>query len=458
MNSLTMMRYVIFFILVSFTAKAQQTKDRPPNIIFIMADDMGYGDLGCYGQKEIKTPRIDQLAKEGMRFTSHYSGHTVCRPSRLVLWTGMHSGHTPIWSNAPYVFKPEDTTVAELLKLKGYVTGGVGKWAMGNTTNDGHPNKNGFDFWMGYLDQSDAHNYFPTHLWRNYEKVTLPGNELSSHPADHGHVSVKKVTYAHDVITKEALDFIQRNKNSPFLLHVHWTVPHANNESGKSTGDGMEVPDYGIYKTKPWPSQEKGYAAMVTMKDRDVGKIIDLLKELKIEERTIVFVTSDNGPHGEGGHDHKFFQSNGPLRGYKRDLYEGGIRIPLIVYWPGHIKPDSETDHPSAFWDYMPTACELAGIQPPQKTDGISFVPTLLGKDQPEHTYLFWKSSDKGKGTQLAVRYGKWKGIKHDYNTPLELYDLSSDAGENNNVANRHPDIVEAIEKFMKEADWAVRD
>lgn len=446
-------RYLLILLMLFSVGIAKAQTQRPPNIIFIMADDMGYGDLGCYGQKEIQTPRIDQLVREGMRFTDHYSGHTVCRPSRLVLWTGKHSGHTAIWSNAPYVFKPEDVTVAELLKSRGYVTGGVGKWAMGNTENEGHPNKNGFDFWMGYLDQSEAHNYYPTHLWRNYEKVMLPGNVLSDDPKAHGHVAVQRVTYAHDMITDEALQFIQRNKDKPFLLHVHWTLPHANNEGGNTTGNGMEVPDYGIYASKPWPDTEKGYAAMVTRKDRDVGRIIDLLKELKLQGNTIVFVTSDNGPHGEGGHDHNFFKSSGPLRGYKRDLYEGGIRIPLIVYWPGHIMPDKVTDHPSAFWDYLPTACEIAGITPPKDIDGISYLPVLLGNKQPVHEYLFWKSADKGPGTTVAVRYGKWKGVRLDYDKPIELYDLSNDIGEQRNVADQFPEIVKKIETIMTEAD-----
>jgi uncharacterized sulfatase len=396
---------------------------------------------------------IDQLAREGMIFTDHYSGHTVCRPSRLVLATGKHSGHTPIWANSPYVFKPEDVTVEELLKSSGYITGGVGKWAMGNTENEGHPNRNGYDFWMGYLDQGDAHNYYPTHLWRNYEKVILPGNVLSNDEHAHGHVSVKRVTYAHDVMTNEALEFIRKNKDNPFLLHVHWTIPHANNEGGRITGNGMEVPDYGIYTKKSWPDTEKGYAAMITRKDRDVGRLVDLLKELKLEENTIVFVTSDNGPHAEGGHDPDFFHSNGPLRGFKRDLYEGGIRIPLIAYWPDHIKPGTVTSVPTAFWDYLPTACELAGIKPPEIIDGISYVPVLLGKERPLHEYLFWKSTEGGKGTVVAVRFGKWKGIRKDYDQPLELYDLSTDISEQHNVVDLHPDVAGKVTLMMQQAD-----
>lgn len=445
---------VVLLCAAGICPAQQKRTGRPPNIIFIMADDLGYGDLGCYGQKEIRTPNIDRLAREGMRFTDHYAGHTVCRPSRLVLFTGKHSGHNPIWSNAPYVLKPEDVTDAELLKTKGYHTGGVGKWALGNTENEGHPNKQGFDFWMGYLDQSEAHNYYPTHLWRNYEKVTLPGNVLSDDPEAHGYVSSRRVTYAQDVMADEALKFISDNKEAPFLLHVHWTLPHANNEAGNVLGNGMEIPGYGIYADKPWSDVEKGFAAMVTREDTDVGRIIDLLKELKLEENTIVFFTSDNGPHAEGRHDEKFFHSSGPLRGYKRDLYEGGIRSPMVVWWPGHIRPNVVNNTPVAFWDYVATACELAGVAPPNNTDGISYLPALLGKKQTrKHEYLFWKSADRKPGTQVAVRYGKWKGIRQDYSAPIELYDLSTDTGEKTNLADKYPDVVKKMERMMKEAD-----
>jgi arylsulfatase A-like enzyme len=345
-------------------------------------------------------------------------------------------------------------TDAKVLKKQGYRTGGVGKWALGNADNEGHPNRQGFDFWMGYLDQREAHNYYPTHLWRNREKVMLPGNVLSDDPKGHGIVSQERVTYAHDIMTTEALQFIRANKDRLFLLHVHWTIPHANNEGLHVRGDGMEIPDYGAYADKPWPSTEKGFAAMVARKDRDVGRIIDLLKELKLEDNTIVFVTSDNGPHAEGGHDYRFFQSNGPLRGYKRDLYDGGIRTPMIVWWPGHIKPNTVSNLPIAFWDYLPTACDLAGTSPPDNIDGISFLPTLLGKEQSAlHEYLFWKSSDKNTGMQLAVRFGKWKGIRQDYTQPVELYDLSNDIGEKKDLAVQFPDVVKKIEEMMKEAE-----
>jgi arylsulfatase A-like enzyme len=427
------------------------TDERPPNIIYIMADDLGYGDLGSYGQEQIQTPHLDRLADEGLRFTDHYAGSTVCRPSRLVLWTGYHTGHTPIASNAEYVFQPEDVTIAEVLRQHGYATGGVGKWAMGDTGNTGHPNRNGFDFWMGYLNQSDAHNYYPTHLWRNGETVPLEGNVLSEHPDARGRVAVERVTYSHDVMTDAALDFIRAHAHEPFLLHVHWTIPHANNEGGYVTGDGMEVPDYGIYEDRPWPSIEKGHAAMITRMDRDVGRLVALLEELNIERHTVVFFTSDNGPHAEGGHDHAFFDSNGPLRGYKRDLYEGGIRVPMIVRWPGRIAAGSTTDHPSAFWDYLPTAVALAGAEAPAGLDGISYVPTLLGEAQPQHEYLFW-TFGRGERARVAVRFGKWKAVRNGIADPVELYDLSLDIGEASDVAAENPDVVARLTAIMEEA------
>ena len=436
------------FLFISCSPKSE----RKPNIIYIMADDLGYGDLGCYGQKVIKTPNIDQLAAEGIRFTDHYAGHTVCRPSRLVLWTGRHTGHTAIAANEHYVFKPDDVTVAELLKKAGYVTGGVGKWAMANAEGAGHPNDNGFDFWMGYLDQSEAHNYYPLYLWRNHEKVMLEGNVLYAPDArNRGRVAKERVTWSHEVMTEAALDFIRENAGKPFLLHVHWTIPHANNERGRVLGDGMEVPDNGPYADRDWPNPEKGFAAMVTRMDGDVGRIAALLKELHIEKQTVLFFTSDNGPHQEGGHQHEFFDSNGTLRGYKRDLYEGGIRVPMIVRWPGKIKAGAATDHPSAFWDYMPTACDLAGVQPPDDIDGISYLPTLLGESQPQHDYLYWRFFGANRDKE-AVRFGTWKGVRPAKDAAIELYDLDQDVGETVNRAGQHPDVVEKIKTFMLDA------
>ncbi|MBN1558967.1 arylsulfatase [candidate division KSB1 bacterium] len=447
------MKPLLLLILVGFLTTCGEMPGRPPNIIFIMCDDLGYGDLGCYGQQTIRTPNIDQLATEGMRFTDFYAGHTVCRPSRLVLWTGRHTGHTAIASNAPYVFQPEDVTVAELLQEAGYATGGVGKWAMADAEGQGHPNDNGFDFWMGYLDQSEAHNYYPLYLWRNHEKVPLDGNVLYARDDNNrGRVARERKTYSHDVLTDEALAFIHANVSRPFLLHVHWTIPHANNEGGRVTGDGMEVPEYGQYANMDWPMPEKGFAAMVSRMDRDVGRIVALLRELALDDRTIIFFTSDNGPHEEGGHRHEFFDSNGELRGYKRDLYDGGIRVPLIVRWPGAVQAGSISHHVAAFWDYLPTACDIAGVTPPDDIDGLSFLPALLGEEQPSHDYLYWKFAGEGRD-QEAVRSGQWKAVRPKTNAPIELYDVSRDVDEQNDLAAAHSEIVGKMLNYMEEAN-----
>lgn len=414
-----------------------------PNIIYIVSDDLGYGDLGCYGQKVIKTPRLDRMAKEGLRFTDHYAGHTVCRPSRLVFLTGSHTGHTAIAGNDHYVLPADSTTVTSLLQEAGYTTGGAGKWALGNINSTGHPNKQGFDFFYGYLDQGDAHDYYPEVLYRNENPERLPGNVNSGER----NVSSKKVTYAHTRITEEALAFIERHQKEPFYLNLTWTIPHTNNEAGSVEKDGQEVPDYGIYRDKDWPNPEKGFAAMVTLMDQDVGRILDLLQKLGIEKKTLVVFTSDNGPHQEGGHKVEFFDSNGELKGYKRSLHEGGVRVPMIAWQPGTVQPGA-TDHPSAFWDWLPTACELAGVKPPENIDGISFAATLHGKRemQKKHDYLFWRWS-----RYRAVRMGKWKGVQTD--KTLALYDLSEDLGEENNIAAKHPDVADRIRKIIAELE-----
>lgn len=423
-----------------------EASDRP-NLIYIMADDLGYGDLGCFGQTVIPTPNLDQLASEGMKLTSYYSGCTVCRPSRLSLWTGMHMGHTAIDSNDKYIFQPEDVTVAELLQEAGYTTGGVGKWAMGGPGTTGHPNRNGFDFWMGYLDQSEAHNFYPTHLWKNDQSFPLAGNEIGDYPNGRGRVSSKRTTYSHDVMTDQLFEFVRANHRGPFLAHVHWTIPHANNEGGRVTGDGMEVPSHGAYSGKDWPSPEKGFAAMITKLDRDIGRLNELLRELKIDKRTLIIFTSDNGPHSEGGHKHEYFRSGGVLRGYKRDLYEGGIRAPTIAWWPGVIASGSESDEPLAAWDWLPTACELAGTTAPNGIDGISYLPKLLGKEQESHPYLYWSYNGK-----TALRMGNWKAVSPGKNAPLELYNLDADIGEKNDVSKLNPDVIARVTSAIEDA------
>ncbi len=443
----------------------------PTNLIYIMTDDLGYGDLGCYGQEVIRTPRLDRMATEGMRFTDHYAGHTVCRPSRLVLWTGKHVGHTGLIGNRDRSLTGSEKTLPRLLQEAGYVTGGVGKWALGNVDepasvdNPGHPNHNGFDMWFGYLNQGNAHNFYPPFLWDNKEQFALSGNVLmTDNEKARGRVSEKRVTYSHDVMTERALSFVRKNRESPFLLHIHWTIPHANNEGGRVFGDGMEIPDYGIYADRDWPNPEKGFAAMVTRMDRDVGKLLDLLAELGIDDHTAVFFTSDNGPHEEGGHKHEFFDSNGPLKGYKRSMHEGGIRVPLIARWPGTIEAGTVSDHPSAFWDYLPTACEIVGTEAPAGIDGISYLPTLLGRkeNQKTHDYLYWASSE-GE-TSVGIRDGKWKLVKYREKRKAKnegepndwrLYDLSEDIGEENNIASEHPEIVERMKAEVRRDDLA---
>ncbi|MEM7316691.1 MAG: arylsulfatase [Planctomycetota bacterium] len=442
-----MLRCLLALAVVFAPLAVAQDLPQKPNIIYIMCDDLGYGDLSCFGQKMVPTPNLDQLAREGMRFTDFYAGCTVCRPSRLSLWTGQHMGHTAISSNAGYHFKPEDVTVAELMKDVGYKTGGVGKWAMGGVGTSGFPLKNGFDFWMGYLDQGQAHNYYPEHLWRNGDKFPLAGNVLSDHRQARGRVAKTKVTWSHSVMTDQAFGFIEENKDNPFLLHIHWTIPHANNEGGRVYGDGMEVPDYGIYKDRDWPNTAKGQAAMITWMDKDVGRLCALLRKLKIDRKTLVIFTSDNGPHSEGGHKHEFFDANGPLRGFKRDLYEGGIRVPTIAWWPGVIEPESTCAEPLAFWDFLPTACELAGAKTPPGIDGLSFVNALRGQKQKSHGYLYWKF-----GNKEAVRAGKWKAVRLAPGKAIELYDLRKDLGEKKNIAPENPEVVKWLGGLMAEA------
>jgi arylsulfatase A-like enzyme len=442
----------------TFGRPAGSSSSNKPNIIFILADDLGYGDLGCFGQKRIKTPSLDKMAEQGMRLTQHYAGSTVCAPSRCVLMTGLHTGHCLVRGNARVPLRPSDVTVAELLKKAGYATGIVGKWGLGEPDSTGIPNRQGFDYWFGYLNQRHAHNYYPAYLWRNQEKFLLKNEVKSINPP--GGVATKKVEYSHDLIAKEALAFVERSKDGPFFLYLALTIPHANNEARK---EGMEVPDYGIYADKDWPEPQKGHAAMITRMDGDIGKLFAKLKELGIDKNTFVFFSSDNGPHREGGNNPNFNDSNGPLRGIKRDLYEGGIRVPTLARWPGKVKPGSVTNHISAFWDFLPTCAELAGFKPPEDIDGISMVPALLGKSkkQKKHKFLYWEFHEQGK--RQAVRMGEWKGVRLNANKkpngPIELYNLKTDIGEKQNIADQHPDIVAKIEGYMKTArvpskDW----
>ncbi|MGY8654722.1 MAG: arylsulfatase [Verrucomicrobiia bacterium] len=443
----------VAFVAALFLSAASPAAAKP-NIIYIMVDDLGYGDLGCYGQKRIKTPNIDKLAKQGMKFSQFYAGSTVCAPSRCVLMTGLHTGHALIRGNkeikpmGQWPLPAETVTVAEVLKDAGYTTGLVGKWGLGAPGTEGVPNKQGFDFFYGYLCQRHAHNYYPEFLFRNDKREKLKGNVVNNDREDGAGVATDKVTYAHDLCAKEALAFVDRNRDKPFFLYLSLTIPHANNEGKK---EGMEVPDYGQYKNLDWPAPQKGHAAMITRMDKDVGRLMARLKKYGIDDNTIVTFTSDNGPHREGGNDPMFNDSNGPLRGIKRDLYDGGIRVPFIARWPGKIKAGSKSDHIGYFGDFMNTVAELAGTRAPDGLDSISYVPTLLGNgDQKKHEYLYWEFIGGGQHYQ-AVRYRDWKGIQR-YDGGFELYNVANDLGEETNVAKKNPKLVAQIREMIKEA------
>jgi arylsulfatase A len=441
----------------------QEHENNTPNIIYILADDLGYGDLGCYGQKKFSTPNIDKIAASGMLFTQHYSGCSVCAPSRSSLLTGLHTGHTPIRGNKGW--KPEGNwplpsesfTIAEILKLKGYVTGAFGKWGLGYIDTEGDPNQQGFDEFFGYNCQSLAHNYYPDHLWHNHEMLHLTENENG-----------KTGSYSPDLIQKAALEFLESNKGKPFFLYYPTIIPHAelfakenyiNKFRGKfdpekSFAGVDDGPEFRLGPYGSQPQSHAAFAAMISELDDYVGEIILKLKELRLEQNTIVIFASDNGPHLEGGADPDFFNSNGDLKGYKRDVYEGGIRCPMLVKWPGKIKAGSVSRHISAFWDVLPTIAEISGAKSPDNIDGISFLPELTGKVQKNHEYLYWEFHEQGG--KMAVRMGNWKAVKLDVDKipkgATELYDLSVDIGETNNLAASNKELVQKMENIMKQA------
>ncbi len=448
----------VMAFLVPFPAGCQAAPaDSPPrpNILFILADDLGYGDLGCYGQKQIQTPNLDQLAREGMRFTQCYAGCTVCAPSRCTLMTGLHTGHCQVRGNAHYSLKPETRTIAQVLHDAGYTTAAIGKWGLGDPASTGIPPRKGFDESFGYLTHVHAHNYYPDHLFRNGQRVEIEGNVVQNG------VASKKAVYAPDLFTREALAFLDRQGEKPFFLYLAYTSPHANNEAGRGGGNGMEVPDDAPYSDRPWPQPQKNHAAMITRLDRDVGQVLQKLRERKLDQNSIVFFSSDNGPHKEGGADPKFFKSSGPLRGFKRDLTEGGIRVPMLVRWPGKVRAGAVSDFIGAFWDFLPTAAELAGAPTPAGLDGVSWVPTLLGQGkQQQHRALYWEFHERG--FQQAARMNNWKAIRPKVGAALELYDLNRDIGEMSNVAAQHPQVVAEFEAYFKtarteSADWPIR-
>ncbi len=441
-------------ILISANStKAGKEVSRKPNLIFILADDLGYGDLGCFGQKKIKTPNLDGMAKKGMKLTQFYAGSTVCAPSRCVLMTGLHTGHAYIRGNGRHNLRPSDFTVAELFKKAGYKTGCFGKWGLGNEGTDGIPTKQGFDSFYGYLHQGHAHNYYPTFLIKNESRIKLRNIPEQESKTGAGWASVRR-DYSHDLITENALHWIDMNHNEQFFLYIPFTIPHANNEGKRGTKDGQEVPDYGIYRDKNWTNQNKGQAAMITRMDSDIGRILSKLNKYKISNNTLIIFSSDNGHHREGGNDPEFFNANGPLRGMKRDLYEGGIRVPTIAYWPNRIKAGSTSDQPFYFGDLMATAAELAGTSSPSALDSISFLPTLINnsKQQKKREFIYWEFLEK-KGAQALVlgESGRWKALrKNSAIAPIEIYDLKNDISEINNIANIHPEIVSKAEELFK--------
>jgi arylsulfatase A-like enzyme len=454
-----------------FGAAAAVATPPRPNIVFILADDLGYGEIGCYGQTIIQTPRIDRMAREGMRFTQFYAGATVCAPSRSVLMTGQHHGHTRVRGNAGKAeplaqsLRSNDVTVAKVLQAAGYRTALIGKWGLGDVgaAEVGLPRRHGFDYFFGYLNQHHAHNHYPDYLWRNEEKVPLPNDRVPVGDQGGGYATNGTV-YADDLLADEAVKFIGQSKAQPFFLFLSLVVPHANNERNRELKNGAEVPDFGPYADKPWPSPDKGHAAMITRMDGYVGRVLDELKRLKLEQRTLVIFTSDNGPHKESGHDAERFRPSGPLRGYKRELTDGGIRVPFIAWWPGTVKAGKVSEHVGYFGDFMATGAELGRATAPTNLDSISFAPALLGRtrDQGRHEFLYFEFHEGGF-SQAVILDGRWKGIRtNGSNGSLQLYDLKNDLGETRNIAMHESAIVEKIEAFLRTArsestDWPVR-
>ena len=425
-----------------------------PNIVLIMADDLGYGHLGSYGQEVIETPELDRLASGGLRYTQAYAGSTVCAPSRSVLMTGQHTGHTTVRANfgpdgERIPLNDDDITIAEVLASAGYNTGMIGKWGLGEPGTTGLPNKQGFDHWFGFLNQHNAHSFYPPYLWRNDRIVYFNENENG-----------QRQTYVQDLFIEEALQFIRSNKGGPFFLYLPFTLPHTElaareDMMQKYRGKFDEVPFPSKDGRPPVKETKATYAAMVSTLDHDVGRIMRELEQQGIAENTLVIFTSDNGAATEDGAVAEYFKGSGPFRGIKRDLYEGGIRVPLIASWPGRIAPGAvdETSH-VAFWDFLPTLAELAGAELPEGLDGISITPSLLhgkpvGNDRP----LYWEFQKKpNTGMKQAVRWGAWKAVRLSEATELELYDLENDIGETENVAAENPELVKKFETYLGSA------
>ena len=473
---------VLSIVLLGLGLAACQPDAAPPqpNIVLIVADDLGYGELGSYGQQRIRTPTLDRLAEEGMRFTRHYSGSPVCAPSRATLLTGLHTGHAVVRDNdemtergdvwgdtlieGNHPLPPETYTIGRMLQDAGYVTAAIGKWGLGGPGDSGEPNLQGFDHWYGYMCQREAHNYYPTHLWRNGTRETLPGNPaFSAHqglPVDAdpndpaSYEAYRGETYAMDVMMEDAVAFVQEHAAEPFFLYLPFPVPHValqvpDESVAEYEGQFADTPYPGDRGYLPHRTPRAAYAAMITRMDEGIGGILRALDEVGVAENTVVIFTSDNGPTFNGGTDSEYFASTGGLRGLKTMLYEGGIRVPLIVRWPGHVAPGAVSDHVSAFWDYMPTLADVAGAAGPMETDGLSMVPVLTGDAaaQSIHERLYWEYH----GGQALIA-GRWKAVRSDMEATLELYDLTADPTESTDVSASQPDVVERLLGEMESA------
>lgn len=426
---------------------------RRPNIVLMLADDLGWGDLGCYGQRRIRTPHLDRMAERGMRFTQAYAGSSVCAPSRCCLMTGLHNGHGRVRDNLPLgiFLQPDDLTVAEVLKQAGYRTAAIGKWSLGNPGSWGLPTMQGFDEFFGYLNQDHAHNYYPEFLWENDREVLLQGNRANA-----------RKQYSPDLFIERALRFTQENRQQPFFLYYCPTLPHWS-DYPRDSGRSLDIPSDEPYSREAWPPVEKNYAAMVTRLDEHAGRLLGLIRSLGIEEQTLVVFTSDNGPSAEALHRPEFFASAGPFSGVKRDLYEGGIRIPLLAQWTGRIRAGSASDVVVAFWDFLPTAAEVAGLAAPRHVDGISMLPVLLDKQRSDHPYLYWDYGHTRDKFLQALRHGAWKIVRRGSKAAVELYHLGQDPGEKRDLAAGNPGTVQRLLELMNQAyvpstDYPIHD
>lgn len=468
------MRYLA--ILLAFACSLAPAAERPPNLIFVLADDLGYGELGCYGSKLIATPHLDRMAAEGLKFTKFYAGSTVCAPSRSVLMTGLHTGHTRVRGNAgkqnktPQNLRREDVTLPETLKQAGYATALIGKWGIGHEGSEGLPNLQGFDYHYGYLDQGHAHNPYPEFIVRNGSHVPLRNRTIrgsgGNSESDGAGVAEEPIDYVPDLMAQEALQWIEQQKERPFFLYWALITPHGNNE-GNKLGRGQEVPELGEYETRDWPLGEKRHAAAISRLDRDMGRLFERLKSLRLDDKTLVVFSSDNGPHREGGNNPAFFQSSGPFRGIKRDLTDGGIRVPFIARWPRRIAAGAEEK--SAFWfaDVLPAFAALAGAKDlPKNLDGTSTLGAILMGAKVERTVrpvLYWEFHEGGF-SQAVLMDERWKAIRlKRRDAPIAIYDTEADPNESKDLSGERKDLVDRARALFtsersESPDWPIRD